>query len=182
VYESDRQSLLRVDHAPRVDDVLGPTDADQTRKALRAAGPRDHAQEDLGLAQLGVLGGDAEVARHRQLTPAAERVAVDRRDGHLRQPLEPREDVLEVPDPLEHRDGILRGHLLDVRSCREDLLSSPHDHGAHVVVRLGRCNSVIDLRRDLPVERVHLRTVEADGAHAVAAHLEVHEFAHCLAS
>ena len=66
------------------DDVLGARRTDQARQPLRAAAAGDDAEQDLGLAELGVVGGDAEVARERELAPAAERVAVDRGDHRPR--------------------------------------------------------------------------------------------------
>ena len=49
---------------------------------------------DLGLPESRGLRGDAERARHRQLAPAAEREAVDRRDHRLPQVLDGIEDLL----------------------------------------------------------------------------------------
>ena len=57
--------------------------ADRARQALRAAGAGDDAELDLGLAELGAVGGDDEVAHHRQLAAAAEREAGDRGDHRL---------------------------------------------------------------------------------------------------
>ena len=42
--------------------------------------PGNQPELDLGLAELGVVGADAHVAAHRELEPAAEAVALDRRD------------------------------------------------------------------------------------------------------
>ena len=50
---------------------------------LGAAGARRNAQVDLGLAEPGVVGGDDEVAHHRELAAAAESVAGHRGDHRL---------------------------------------------------------------------------------------------------
>src|SRR3989442_8173795 len=47
------------------------------------------AELHLGLAELGVLTRDAQVAGHRELAPAAQREAVHRRDHRLPTRLEP---------------------------------------------------------------------------------------------
>ena len=57
--------------------------ADRAGQPLRAADARNDAELDLGLAELGVVGGDDEVALHRELAAAAERKARDRRDHRL---------------------------------------------------------------------------------------------------
>ena len=54
--------------------------ADQPRQPLGAAEAGDDPELDLGLAEDGRLGGDPEVARHRQLAAAAEGERVDRGD------------------------------------------------------------------------------------------------------
>ena len=45
---------------------------DEPREPLRAAAPGDHPEVELGQAELDVVGGDAEVARERELEPDAE--------------------------------------------------------------------------------------------------------------
>ena len=57
--------------------------ADRARQALRAAGAGDDAELDLGLAEARGVGGDDEVAHHRQLAAAAEREAGHRGDDGL---------------------------------------------------------------------------------------------------
>jgi hypothetical protein len=53
------------------------------RQPLRAAGARDDRARHLRHAELGVLRGDADVARDRDLQPAGQAVAVDRGDDRL---------------------------------------------------------------------------------------------------
>ena len=62
---------------------LGP---DQAGQPLGAAGAGDDAEQDLRLAEHGVLGGEADVGAQRELAAAAERVAGDRRDDRLGDP------------------------------------------------------------------------------------------------
>ena len=51
--------------------------ADEAGEALRAAGAGEHAEGDLGEADLaGALQGDADVGGHGDLEPAADGVAV----------------------------------------------------------------------------------------------------------
>ncbi len=57
--------------------------ADGAGQALRAAHAGHDAERDLGLAELGLVGGDDEVAHHRELAAAAEREARHRGDDRL---------------------------------------------------------------------------------------------------
>ena len=50
---------------------------------LRAARAGDDAKVDLRLSELGGIGGDDQVAHHRELAAAAEREPGDRRDDRL---------------------------------------------------------------------------------------------------
>ena len=86
VDEPDGERLGGAHDPAGEDEVLGLRRPDEAREALGAAGAGDDAEEDLGLAEPGVVGRDAEVAGERDLAPAAERVAGDGGDGRLGQP------------------------------------------------------------------------------------------------
>src|SRR5213593_635094 len=85
--DGPRGEITADDHRERL------IDADETRQALRAAGTRNEAELDLGLAEPRRLHRDAPVTRHRQLEPAAERGAVNGGDDRLRAALD---DVLHL--------------------------------------------------------------------------------------
>ena len=68
--------------------MFRPAEADNARQALSAAGGGDNPKAELRLAEFRGLRGDPDVARQRQLEPAAERVAVDRRDRRPRKSLD----------------------------------------------------------------------------------------------
>ena len=57
--------------------------ADRERQALRSAHAGGDAELDLGLAELGAVGGDDEVGHHRHFAAAAEREARHRGDPRL---------------------------------------------------------------------------------------------------
>ncbi len=59
VDESDRERLVRVDEAAREDQVLGLRGADQSSEALRTACTGNDAEQDLGLTELGIVGGES---------------------------------------------------------------------------------------------------------------------------
>src|SRR5690606_39186959 len=167
VDQSDVQRLLRLDHPAAEDEVLGPGRPDQAGQPLRAAGAGDDAEQDLGLAQLGVAAGDAEVTAHGQLAAGAQRVAGDRGDGGFRDARDGAETVLDDGGAVDHV-GVGHGlHLLDVRARGEDLLAAVDDDGTHL--RVGRDDAgglpQRVLHRD--VERVHLGPVDADRGDAV---------------
>ena len=84
-HQAGALGLGGVHHAAGQDHVHGLGLADRARQALRAAHARHDAELDLGLAELGGVGGDDDVAHHRQLAAAAERKARDRGDDRLAQ-------------------------------------------------------------------------------------------------
>ncbi|KAJ8558709.1 hypothetical protein ON010_g8741 [Phytophthora cinnamomi] len=82
-HEAVALGLLRVDHVAREDHLHGLGLAHGADQALRAAAAGDRAERDLGLAELGRVAGDDEVAEHGELAAAAQRVAVDGGDHGL---------------------------------------------------------------------------------------------------
>ena len=84
VDQADAQRLVGVDLAAGEDQVLGPGRTDQAGQPLGAAAAGDDPEQDLGLAELGGVADDPEVAGQRQLAAAAEGVAGHRGDGDPR--------------------------------------------------------------------------------------------------
>ena len=80
----DRVGLLGADRAPGDQQVERLAVADHPRQPLRAAGRRDRAELDLRQPELRAVGRHPQRARERELEPAAERRAVDRRDRRAR--------------------------------------------------------------------------------------------------
>ena len=109
---------------------------------LGAAEARHDAEVDLGLAELRGVGGDDEVAHHRELAAAAEAVAGDRGDDRLAAAHDRLGGAGEIVLD-EHVDEALRRHLLDVGAGGEGLLRAGDDDGAHPGrgVHLGRAPS-----------------------------------------
>ncbi|MPL85440.1 hypothetical protein SDC9_31408 [bioreactor metagenome] len=136
--------------------------ADEAGQPLRAAHAGDDAEVDLGLAELGVLGGDDEIAHHRQLAAAAERIARHRRDHRLAGFQDAvglgAEEVLG-----EHVDEALLRHLLDIGTGRERLLRAGDDDAAHLVVLVRRGERIGQLAQQGRVQRVQgFGTVQPD--------------------
>ena len=71
-------------------------DSDEARQSLRAAGAGQNAERHLGQAELGPGCGHAIVARERQLEPATEGRAVQRRHHRLLECIEELDDVRQV--------------------------------------------------------------------------------------
>src|SRR5262249_36746916 len=94
VDESDAPSLLGADHPAGENERKGAALADQPRQPLGAAAAGKQAQLDLGLAELRVLDGDADSARHRGLATAAQGKAVDGRNHRLAKILDEIEHLL----------------------------------------------------------------------------------------
>ena len=107
VDEPDLKRLLGRQQLRLEDQLERPRRPDRAREPLRPAGPRHHAERHLRQPDRACVVGDvAEVAREGELAADAQRLAVDRRDHGLVQPLdhaEERVERLEVEDPAELR-------------------------------------------------------------------------------
>ncbi len=88
VDKSRTPSATGVQPTATENDVQRTLEADEARQALRAATGGQDAQVYLRLSERHTrgVGCDAEVARQRQLEPAAERGTADRRDSRAGQP------------------------------------------------------------------------------------------------
>src|SRR5262245_63147497 len=84
--------LLRADGLAGQNELERAAFSDQARQPLRAAAAGKQSQLDLGLAELRVLDGDADGARHCRLATAAQCKAIDGRDHRL----------TEILDEIEH--------------------------------------------------------------------------------
>ena len=138
---------------------------DQPRQPLGAAGPRDDAQQDLGLADPGALAGDPEVGAQRELEAAAERISGNGRHDRLGDLRDRGERVLQPPGVGGHLGVARLGHLLDVSACREHLRAAVDDDGADVMIGGDLRGRRRDLILDLCVQRVHRRAVQPDHGH-----------------
>mmetsp|Transcript_34825 Transcript_34825/g.79650 ORF Transcript_34825/g.79650 Transcript_34825/m.79650 type:complete len:286 (+) Transcript_34825:311-1168(+) len=136
--------------------------AESAREALRAAKARDGAKLDLRLAELSGVCGEDEVAAHRELTPAAQREAVDRGDDRLAQ----LRDLVHLLEQLRlvHVHVVLGAHGLDVRARGERLLPRPRQHQRpNRLVSVERHRRMRKLRDELGAEGVErLGAVEGD--------------------
>ncbi|MNQ90315.1 hypothetical protein D3C85_1056510 [compost metagenome] len=152
----------RVHQAPGQAQVHGLGLADGAGQALGAAGARQGADLDLRLAEARVVGGDEQVAHHRQFAATAQGQAAHRRDHRLAaaRHLFPvgRHEVLQI-DVGER----LVAQLGDVRTGGEGLVAAGDDHGADISIGLEGAQRVAQLRHQLPIQRIeHLRAMEGD--------------------
>lgn len=159
--------LVRVDGVPREHHLHGLALPDGPDQPLGAAAAGNNAQSDLGLTELGGLGGDDDVAHHGELAAAAQGVPGDRGDDGLG-------DAGDVGPVLEHVGHVgvdegVGGHLLDVSPRREGLLGARDDDGAHVVVGVEGPRGVDEVVEQPVAERVEsLGAVQRDEASATA--------------
>src|SRR4029079_14550811 len=85
--EADALRFGGVDDLAGEDHFHGATEADEIRQVARAAGFRDEARRDRDLAQLGLVGGVADVAGGGELQADANGGGVYSRGGHTPQRL-----------------------------------------------------------------------------------------------
>src|SRR5665647_2388462 len=177
VHQADSQGFLGRDEAPAEDHVLGPGRTDQPGQSLGATHARDNAQRDLRLAELGVVGGDPEVAGQAELAAATERVAGDGGHGGLGNPGDRDEGGLKGRGAVDHVRVGHGLHLLDVSACRKDLLAAAANEAT---VRKDVSAVIIyggEAILNLEVERVHGGAVQTDGADATL-DLELNDLTH----
>lgn len=146
----------------RQDELHGLGLAHRACQALAAAGSRDGAQLDLGLAKVGVLSAVNEVAHHGKLAAATQCVARDGgNDGllDLRRQQRPR---------LDERLGIRLGegqrrHLLNICARRKRLLRAGEDNNGGVVGGIEVVERLVELVDERGAEGVErLGSVQSD--------------------
>ena len=138
VHQTEPQRLAGALALAGEDHVEGRARADETRQPLAAAGAGDEPELYLGEAELrlGMIGGDPVVTGQRELEPAAQTGAVNRRDDRLGQRLDPAHHLLSLEaQPLGLDLGGERGELLDVGAGDEGVgLAGDQHHRLHVLV------------------------------------------------
>ena len=159
--ETRALGLGRVHHAAGEAQIHRLGFADEAGEPLGAAGAGNDAELDFRLAEFGAVGGEDEVAHHRQFAAAAEREARDRGDDRLAQPRDAfpaRDEVLEIGVHI----GLL-AHLLDVGAGGEGLVRAGDDQRADVGVLLEGAERGVEFVDQRLVERVErLRPIEPD--------------------
>ena len=137
VDQPDAQRLVGLHLATAEDQVLGSTRTDEPGEPLGTAAAGHDPEQDLGLAELDVVAGDAKVAGEGELAATAERVAGDRRDRHPRQRGHRVERVAERQPDLVRLVGPTE--LRDVGTGGEDPVATGDHHRARqVALELGR--------------------------------------------
>jgi hypothetical protein len=102
------------------DEILGAGGTDDPREPLRASGPGEDPEQDLGEPQPCAVAGDSQVARQRKLEPATEREPFDGRDHGARNRAERVERGAERRGDARPRTGL--GELRHVGARGERLL------------------------------------------------------------
>ena len=139
---------------------------DAARQAQERAAGRDERALDLGDAELGLAGGDDEVAGQRDLEPAGDGEALDRRDERLARGAlgDAREPAVAHPRALAAHEG------LEIHAGAEARAGAGDDADRKVALGV----ELVERRRhpfgQRQVDRVaRVRAVERDEQHAVAA-------------
>ena len=161
--QADLLGLLGVDVLGGEDELHGvghPHDAGQALGAAEAGGD---AQTHLGLAELGLLAGQADVTGHGQLTAAAQSEAVHRGDDGLGEVLQLQEHTVAVHTELLGLYGGKILHLADVGPGHKGAARAGEDEHQHLVVGLRRVQDGVQILQHLVVQGVQgLGTVHGD--------------------
>ena len=166
VDEPDPWGLHHVDHPPGEHEVLRASRADEPCEPLGPADAGDHAEQDLRLAHLRVVRGEAQVTGERELTATTECVARDDRDRDHREGGEAVQRGLH--DPGRSMGLILPPveELTHVRARGERSRTATHQQRTDIVTlsHFGHDRSQLAPRGE--VERVEGRTIDHDRPHA----------------
>ncbi len=132
VRQPDAQRLVRTHLASGETQFLGATRADRPGEPLRAPAARDDPEQDLGLAEHRLGGGDAVVACQGELSPAAERIPAHRSDH---EPRDRSNRVERIVERCTDRGCLVGpGELGDVGAAHEPAVAAG-DHHAHPAAR-----------------------------------------------
>jgi len=132
--ESGAFGFLDVHGAPGEAQVHRLGFADGAGEALGSADSGDDAEFDFRLTEFRGVGGDEDVAVHRELAAAAECISGycgDHRGAHVRQPVPCREPVVQVDIHVG-----LRRDFLDVGAGSECLVGAGDHDGADVWIAI----------------------------------------------
>ena len=125
-------------------------------KTLRAAVPGKNAELALGLTEFRGIGREPDMTRHRELAPAAEREAVDRRNDRLGAGLESAEHILPSTCACLCENGSLIGELGDVGARDERASGAGENRTADRIVNANLVDRDAQLGDRGIVERVEL--------------------------
>ncbi|MFO1361824.1 MAG: hypothetical protein U1F45_05015 [Burkholderiales bacterium] len=172
--DAEPGGLGAVDHLAAEDEAGRGAAAAQAGEPLRAPGAGQEAEGRLGQAELRFRGGDAQVARERELEPAAERRAAELGERDEGRALDAVEQALHAPHEGDHRLGACgrreRGsHQREIGAGAECLLAAAQVQDAHRRV-VGRLRDERFQRADqLAVQGVDRRPREGRGEECSAA-------------
>ena len=169
VDEADAEGFGGVDHGAGEDHFERGAGADEAGQALGAAVAGDEAELDLGLAEAGGRGGEAQGAGHGEFAAAAEGEAVDAGDDGLAEGLDAAEDAVGAAGE-EFAGGVVGfGEFADIGAGGEGFAASAAEqHHADGVVDGESGEEFVELAEHGGVEGVEdLGAVEGDGGDAV---------------
>ncbi len=158
--------LLSRDHTASQGPVHGLGLANSAGEALGASATRHGAESDLGLAELGGLASDDEVAHHGELAATAEGIAVHGSNNRLL-------NTGHIVPEGEHVhlvgiDVVLGGHLLDIGTSSECLGGTSDNNRANRGVLVKLLELCIELLDESIAKSVQsLGAVQSDDANAI---------------
>src|SRR5262249_52126600 len=135
VYEPDGERLLGPDAPAGREELRGPRAPDEAREARGPAEARQDATPRARMCKRRARRRVPDVAREREIEPAAHAVAVDRRDAALRRALDAVEHALAVRGEGERRAWRERGDLAKVRAGGKRVAARAPHHDRRDVAR-----------------------------------------------
>ncbi len=132
VHETHRERFVRINSPPGEAQLARDRAADEI-----VQGPVHHvAERVLGMREPHRVGGDPQIAHHREIHPARDRRTVEHRDRGQRE-LEHRAVIAVARRPQRAREGFVGGGLLElaqVESGTEDVAAAGEHHARHRLV------------------------------------------------
>ena len=160
---ADLQSALSVDGVSGVDQLHSSAGADDTSHTLGAAEAGDDAQANFGLAELCLLGSDADVSSQSQLAAAAQSEAVDSSDGGLGEQVHAHHQVVAQLGECQTFFHVHGSHLADVSACNECTACAGDDNDIDLVVVFDHVQSLGQVSENSGAQSVQsLGTVHGD--------------------
>ena len=153
-HQADLLGLGRTDDLGSQNELHGLGDPHDTGQTLRPAEAGCNPQAHLGLTELGLFTGQADVTGHGQLASAAQRKTVDRGDHRLGQILQLEEHISSADAEFLSVTGGKALHFPDVGPRHKGAARTGEDDHIDLILSLHSFQNGVQIREDLTVEGI----------------------------